>query len=87
MSCIDAFSHTHSLSAVSGAFLQFNSTRLSGSPLEVTLIVGLSWKVNCAHLTLSPVTTEWYNPQGKLVSKDDGDAVNQLQASLVLTAA
>ena len=36
MSCIDAFSYTHSLSAVSGAFLQFNSTRLSGSRLEAS---------------------------------------------------
>ena len=41
--------------------------------------------MNCVDLTLSSVAIEWYNPQGQLVSKDDGDAVNQLQAGRLLT--
>ena len=71
---LDAFSHT----AVSGAFLQYGSTHLIGSPLNVTLTVRSRETVYCVQVT-GPVPTsiEWYNPQGQLVSKDGGDAVNQ----------
>ena len=71
---LDAFSHT----AVSGAYLQFGATSLFDSPSNVTLTVGVRESVYCLQVR-GPVPTsiEWYNPQGQLVSKDGGDAVNQ----------
>ena len=68
----------HCLTAVSGAYLQYGSARLFDSPTSVTLTVGASERVYCVQAT-GPVPTsiEWYNPQGQLVSKDVGDAVNQ----------
>ena len=66
------------LTAVYGAYLQYGSTRLFDSPSNVTLTVGMRVNVSCVQAT-GPVPTsiEWYNPQGQLVSRDGGDAVNQ----------
>ena len=74
---LDAFSHT----AVSGAFLQYDSTQLFNSPSNVTLTVGARERVYCLQNT-GPVPTsiDWYNPQGQLVSRDGGDEVNQATA-------
>ena len=74
---LDAFSHT----AVSGAYLQYGGTKLFDSPSNVTLTVGARVRVHCVQAT-GPVPTsiEWYNPQGQLVSKDVGNAVNQTGA-------
>ena len=74
---LDAFTHT----AVSGAYLQYGSILLFDSPSNVTLTVGAREWVYCVQAT-GPVPTsiEWYNPQGQLVSKDVGDAVNQTGA-------
>lgn len=74
---LDAFSHT----AVSGAFLQYGNTNLFDSPSNVTLTVGASELVSCVQPTGQvPTSIEWYNPQGQLVSTDDGDEVNQQAA-------
>ena len=76
---LDAFSRT----AVSGVFLQYGSTRLIGSPSNVTLTVGASdQRVYCVQAT-GPVPTsiEWYNPQGQLVSKDTSEEVHQVVGS------
>ena len=35
--------------------------------------------------TLLPISIEWYNPEGLLVSKDDDDAVNQASSSNLFT--
>ena len=74
---LDAVSHT----AVSGAYLQYGSTRLLESPSNVTLTVGARARVFCVQTT-GPVPTsiEWYNPQDQLVSTHGGDAVNQQAA-------
>ena len=74
---LDAFS----LTAVSGAYLNYGGTRLFDSPSNVTLTVGESERVFCLQAT-GPVPTsiEWYNPQGQLVSKDGSDEVNQQSA-------
>ena len=71
---LDAFSHT----AVSGAFLQYGSTRQFGSSSNVTLTVGASESVYCVQAT-GPVPSSivWLNPQNLLVSRDGRDAVNQ----------
>ena len=67
---------------VSGAFLHYDSTRLYGSPSNVTLTVGRRETVYCVQVT-GPVPTaiEWYNPQGQLVSRNGGDEVNQADIS------
>ena len=72
---------TCSLTSVSGAYLQYVSTRLSDPHPNVTLTVGATERVFCLQAT-GPVPTsiEWYNPQGQLVSKDGGDEVNQQAA-------
>ena len=75
---LDAFSHT----TVSGAYLQYGSTRLFDSPSNLALTVGTTnQRVYCVQAT-GPVPTsiEWYNPQGLLVSKDGGYEVNQQTA-------
>ena len=66
------------LTTATGAFLQYDSTVLNGSPPNVTLTVGESERVYCVQPT-GPVPTaiEWYNPQGQLVSNNTGDEVNQ----------
>ena len=75
---LDTFSHT----AVSGIYLQYNSTNLFESPSNVMLTAGASnQRVYCLQAT-GPVPTsiEWYNPQGQLVSKGGGNDVNQATA-------
>jgi len=67
---------------VSGAYLQYGSTRLSDPQPNVTLTVrATNQRVYCVQAT-GPVPTSigWYNPQGQLVSKDGGDEVNQQAA-------
>ena len=74
---------TPSLTAASGAFLQYGSTRLFDLQLNLTLTVGVTnQKVYCVQAT-GPVPTsiEWYNPQGQLVSRNSGDVVNQRAAA------
>ena len=79
-----------SLTSVSGAFLQDNSTILSDPHSNVTLTVGATnQRVFCVQNT-GPVPTsiEWYNPQGQLVSSNNRDEVNQATAggrSAILT--
>ena len=76
--CPHAFSHA----TVSGAYLQYGSTILFESPSNVTLTIGTSnQRVYCLQAR-GPVPTsiEWYNSQGKLVSRNGGDAVNQKAA-------
>ena len=69
------------LTAVSGAYLQYGSINLIDSPSNVTLTVGATERVFCVQVKgPKPTSIEWYNPQGQLVSKDGGDAVNQLAA-------
>ena len=70
------------LTTVSGAHLQYGTTRLNGSPPNVTLTVGKSERVYCVQPS-GPVPTavEWYNPQSQLVSTDGRDEVNQADAS------
>ena len=72
---------TH-LTTVSGAFLQYGSTRLNGSPPNVTLTVGGKESVLCLQ-PAGPVPTaiEWYSPHGQLVSRNGGDPVNQFGAA------
>ena len=69
-----------SIYAVSGAYLTFNDSRLSGSPPNVQLPTGDAWRVYCVHWILLP--TEWYNPEGQLVSRNKHDAVNQASSSI-----
>ena len=67
------------LTAVSGAYLQHDSTKLFDSPSNVTLTVGTTiQRVYCGQAT-GPVPTsiEWYNPQGQLVSRNNRNEVNQ----------
>ena len=74
---LDAFSHT----AVSGAYLQYGSTRLFDSPSNLTLTVGARRSVFCLQPEATgpvPTSIEWYNPQGQVVSKHGGDVVNQV---------
>ena len=71
---LDAFSHT----AVSGAFLQYDSTRLYDPQSNVTLTVGTIQRVYCVQaIGPLPTSTEWYNPQGQLVSRNNREEVNQ----------
>ena len=55
---------------MSGAFLQYGSTRLYDSPSNVTLTVGATnQRVFCLQTTgLERTSLEWYNPHGQLVS-------------------
>ena len=73
--------------SVYGAYLQYGTGGLSDSPLNLTLTVGASDKVYCLQAT-GPVPTsiEWYNPQGRLVSRSGGDEVNQVLAVVGRTA-
>ena len=75
-STLDVFSHD----VVSGAYLQYGSTLLFGSPSNVTLNVGAANKIMYCVQATGPVPTSvmWYNPQGQLVSTDGGDEVNQV---------
>ena len=71
------------LTTVSGAFLQYGSTRLFDSPSKVTLTVGATERsrVYCAQpeaIGAVPTSIQWYNPQGQLVSTVGGDEVNQV---------
>ena len=69
------------LTAVSGAFLQYGSTRLFDSPSKVTLTVGATERVYCAQpeaIGTVPTSMQWYNPQGQPVSTVGGDEVNQV---------
>ena len=69
----------HSLISESGAYLLYNGTVLSGSTLTVTLTVGKFETVSCVPPTgLVPTSTEWYDPQSQLVSRDGGDKVKQV---------
>ena len=73
--------------AVSGAHLQYGSTRLSDPQPNVTLTVGVTnQRVYCVQAT-RPVSTslEWYNPLGHLVSRDNRDEVNQIAAGRTST--
>ena len=73
----------HSLTSVSGAYLQYGSARLSGPQPNVTLTVGVTnQKVYCGQDT-GPVPTSirWYNPQGLLVSSNNRDEVSQAAAA------
>ena len=64
--------------SVYGAFLKYGSTDLYEFPSNVALTVGMRENVSCVQTTgPMPTSIEWYNPQGQLVSKDGGDAVNQ----------
>ena len=70
---------TFSRAAVSGAYLQYGSTRLFDPRPKVTLTVGVTnQRVFCVQAT-GPVPTsiEWYNPQGQLVSGNNREEVNQ----------
>ena len=65
---------------MSGAYLQYGSTRLSDTHPNVTLTVGaIKQRVLCIQAT-GPVPTsiEWYNPRGQLVSKNNTEEVNQV---------
>lgn len=65
------------LTAVFGAYLQYGSTRLSDSP-NVTLTPGRHETLFCLQLTGPvPITIQWYNPDGDLVSGNSGHAVHQ----------
>ena len=67
------------LAAVYGASLQYGGADLNDTQPNLTLTVGASnKKVYCVQATRPvPTSIEWYDPQGQLVSKDGGDAVNQ----------
>ena len=68
---------------MSGAFLQYGSTRLFDSPSNVTLTVGATERLFCTQPEAAgpvPTSIEWYNPQDQLVTRDGGDAVNQQAA-------
>ena len=75
---LDAFS----LTAVSGAYLQYGSTILSDPQPNVTLTVGVTnQRVFCVQRTGPlPTSIEWYNPQGQLVSMNTREEVNQFAA-------
>ena len=65
------------LTAVFGAYLQYGSTRLFDSP-TVTLTPGRHETLFCLQLTGPvPITIQWYNPEGELVSGNSGHAVHQ----------
>ena len=67
------------LTLVSGAYLQYGSTQLSDPQPNVTLTVrATNQRVYCVQAT-GPVPTsiEWYNPKGKLVSRNNRKEVNQ----------
>ena len=68
--------------SVSGAYLQYGSTRLSDPQPNVTLTVGkTNQRVLCGQNT-GPVPTSirWYNPQGQLVSSNNREEANQQAA-------
>ena len=75
------FLSTSYLAAASGAALQHDGDRLTGSNATATLIVGDSDIVECLQLT-GPVPSSigWYDPQGQQVTTDDGDEVYQTSA-------
>ena len=58
--------------------MQYDSTVLSESPSNVILTIGGDESVECVQLT-GPVPTSirWYDPQGKLVSRDPMNNVYQ----------
>ena len=65
---------------MSGAYLQYGSTRLFDSPSNVTLTVETAnQRVYCVQAT-GPVPTsiEWFNPEGQLVSRDNKKEVTQV---------
>ena len=71
------------LTTVYGAFLQYGSTPLHGSPSNVTLTVGVRESVYCVQPEARgpvPTSMEWYNTQSQLVSRNGGNAVNQQAA-------
>ena len=70
---------TPPLAAVSGAVLQHGGKTSTGSNATVTLTVGDADRVDCLQTT-GPVPTSigWYDPQGRLVSRDGGDEVHQV---------
>ena len=62
----------------SGAYLLYDGTVLCGSTLTLTLTVEKFETISCVPPTeLVPTSIEWYDPQGQLVSRDDGDKVKQ----------
>ena len=65
---------------MSGAYLQYGSTRLSGIHPNVTLTVGTSnQRVHCEQRRGPlPTSIEWYDPQGQLVPRDSSEEVNQV---------
>ena len=65
---------------MSGAFLQYGSTLLSGVHPSVTLTVGTSnQRVHCGQATgPAPTSIEWYDSQGQLVSGNNREEVNQV---------
>ena len=68
--------------SVYGAYLQYGRGGPSDSPLNVTLTVGARNSVFCVQNTGPlPTSIKWYNPQGQLVSRSDGDEVNQAVGS------
>lgn len=74
------------LTAVSGAFLRYKGTVLSGSPLTVTLTVGMFEIVYCKQPT-GPVTTiKWYDSQGQLVGSDGRDQMVRQSNTVANTA-
>ncbi len=68
----------HSLTAASGAFLQYGSTRLYDTQPNVTLTVGATIRrVYCLQAKGPlPTSIEWYNPQDQLVSRNNREEVN-----------
>ena len=67
-----------SYTAASGALLQHGGKALTGSNAIVTLTVGDADIVDCVQPTGPvPTSTEWYDPQGQLVSTDAGNEVYQ----------
>ena len=71
--------------SVYGAYLHYGIGGLSDSPLNLTLTVGARERVFCLQPEATgpvPTSMEWYNPQGQLVSKSGGDAVNQQAAGV-----
>ena len=64
---------------MSGAFLQYNSTLLSGIHPNVTLTIGTSnQRVHCGQKRGPlPSSIEWYDPQDQLVSRNSSEEVNQ----------
>ena len=64
---------------MSGAFLQYGSTRLYDTQPNATLTVGATnQRVYCVPATgPEPTSIDWYNPQAQLVSRNNRDEVNQ----------